>query len=192
MAIHLCWRDGGLALRVKRRIPPPLHCSLATLIRWYRPKKPLQAESTGTENDLRYFSTTGYCNLPMGLPVQIPRVPSRVRSFTVGSRKQVVQAHCQDNSEHHPIGFFGNTGVRIARDHIHLGFWTSGKPVICITTCLADVHARRQGSCRSRRPAKTRKPRPHPPPSPAASSLTGTPNGSATRGVKRAGPVAEE
>ena len=115
MAIHLRWRDGGLALRVKRRIPPPLHCSLATLIRWYRPKKPLQAESTGTENDLRYFSTTGYYNLPMGLPVQIlvcPRLHAVSRSDT---RKEVVQAHCQGNSEHHLIGFSGNTGVRIAR-----------------------------------------------------------------------------
>ena len=94
MAIHLGWRDGRLALRVKRRIPLALHYSQATLIRRYRPKKPLQAESTSAENDLRYFSTTGYYNLPMGLPVQIlvcPRLHAVSRSDT---RKEVVQTHC--------------------------------------------------------------------------------------------------
>ena len=85
MAIHSGWRDERLALRVKRRIPLALRYSLATLIRRYRPKKTLQAESTSTANDLRYFSTTGYYNLPMGLPAQIlvcPRLHAVSRSDT--------------------------------------------------------------------------------------------------------------
>ncbi len=134
MAIHLGWRDGRLALRVKRRIPLALHYSQATLIRRYRPKKPLQAESTSTENDLRHFSTTGYCNLPMGLPVQIPRVPSRVRSFTVGSRKQVVQTHCHGQQQTSPDWIFWQHWCENRKGSIHLGFWTSGKPAVCIMT----------------------------------------------------------